>query len=66
MPLLALGHRMALNLLTLMLGGALAPKPRASKIKRDATAMIRSLTFGFCLCALDTTIMFTLQLSSVV
>ena len=27
-----------------MLGGALAPKPRATK--RDATAMIRSLGFG--------------------
>ena len=44
MPLLALGHRMALSLLTLMLGGALALKPRATK--RDATAMIRSLGFG--------------------
>jgi hypothetical protein len=44
MPLLALGHRMALSLLTLMLGGALAPKPRATK--RDATDMIRSLGFG--------------------
>ena len=44
MPLLALGHQMALSLLTLMLGGALATKPRATK--RDATAMIRSLGFG--------------------
>ena len=44
MPLLALGHKMALSLLTLMLGGALATKPRATK--RDATAMIRSLGFG--------------------
>ena len=44
MPLLALGHNMALSLLTLMLGGALATKPRATK--RDATAMIRSLGFG--------------------
>ena len=44
MPLLALGYKMALSLLTLMLGSALLPKPRASK--RDATAMIRSLGFG--------------------
>ena len=44
MPLLALGHKMALSLLTLMLGSALATKPRATK--RDATAMIRSLGFG--------------------
>ena len=44
MPLLALGHKMALSLLTLMLGGALTTKPRATK--RDATAMIRSLGFG--------------------
>ena len=44
MPLLALGHQMALSLLTLMLGSALTPKPRASK--RDATAMIRPLGFG--------------------
>ena len=44
MPLLALGHQMALSLLTLMLGSALATKPRATK--RDATAMIRSLGFG--------------------
>ena len=44
MPLLALGHQMALSLPTLMLGGALATKPRATK--RDATAMIRSLGFG--------------------
>ena len=35
MPLLALGHKMALSLLTLMLGGALATKPRATK--RNAT-----------------------------
>ena len=35
---------MALSLLTLMLGSALATKPRATK--RDATAMIRSLGFG--------------------
>ena len=40
MPLLALGHQMALSLLTLMLGNALATKPRATK--RDATSMIRS------------------------
>jgi hypothetical protein len=47
MPLLALGHKMALSLLTLMLGGALslATKPRATK--RDATDMIRSLGIGF-------------------
>ena len=44
MPLLALGHKMALSLLTLMLGGALAQKPRATK--RDATMMIRGLGFG--------------------
>ena len=44
MPLLALGHKMALNLLTLMLGGALATKPRATK--RDATKMTRSLGFS--------------------
>ena len=44
MPLLALGHQMALSLLTLMLGGALTTKPRATK--RDATDMIRSLGFG--------------------
>ena len=44
MPLLALGHKMAPSLLTLMLGGALATKPRATK--RDATAMIRPLGFG--------------------
>ena len=44
MPLLALGHRIALSLLTMMLGSALATKPRATK--RDATAMIRSLGFG--------------------
>ena len=44
MPLLALGHKMALSLLTLMLGGAPTTKPRATK--RDATAMIRSLGFG--------------------
>ena len=44
MPLLALGHKMALSLLTLMLGSALATKPRATK--RDVTAMIRSLGFG--------------------
>ena len=44
MPLLALGHKMAHSLLTLMLGSALTTKPRASK--RDATAMIRSLGFG--------------------
>ena len=44
MPLLALGHTMALSLLTLMLGGALTTKPRATT--RDATAMIRSLGFG--------------------
>ena len=44
MPLLALGHQMALSLLTLMLGGALAAKPRATK--RDATTMTRSLGFG--------------------
>ena len=44
MPLLALGHQMALSLLALMLGRALAIKPRATK--RDATAMIRSLGFG--------------------
>ena len=44
MPLLALGHQMALSLLTLMLGSALPPKPRASK--RGATATIRSLGFG--------------------
>ena len=31
MPLLALGHKMALSLLTLMLGSALATKPRATK-----------------------------------
>ena len=30
MSLLALGHRMALKLLMLMLGGALAPKPRTN------------------------------------
>ena len=43
---LALGHKMALalSLLTLMLGGALATKPRAAK--RDATAMIRSPDSG--------------------
>ena len=35
---------MALSLLTLMLGGALATKPRASK--RGATTMIRPLGFG--------------------
>ena len=35
---------MALSLLTLMLGGALATKPRATK--RDATTMIRGLGFG--------------------
>ena len=35
---------MAVNLLTLMLGGALTTKPRATK--RDATTMIRSLGFG--------------------
>ena len=35
---------MALNLLTLMLGGALTTKPRATK--RDATKMIRSLGIG--------------------
>ena len=46
MPLLALGHKMALSLLTLMLGGALTTKPRATK--RDATDMIRSLGFGLC------------------
>ena len=40
----ALGHRIALSLLTLMLGSALATKPRATK--RDATSMIRSLGFG--------------------
>ena len=45
MPLLALGHKMALSLLTLMLGSALATKPRATK--SDAIAMIRSLGFGF-------------------
>ena len=39
MPLLALGHKMALSLLTLMLGSALTTKPRATK--RDATKMIR-------------------------
>ena len=39
MPLLALGHNLALSLLTLMLGGALTTKPRATK--RDATTMIR-------------------------
>ena len=44
MPLLALGHRMALSLLTLMLGGALAPETRATE--RDATARIRFLGFG--------------------
>ena len=44
MPVLALGHQMALSLLTLMLGGALTTKPRATK--RDATTMIRSLGFG--------------------
>ena len=44
MPLLALGHQMALSLLTLMLGASLVPKPRATK--RDATAMIRSFGFG--------------------
>ena len=44
MPLLALEHKMALSLVTLMLGNALTTKPRASK--RDATAMIRSLGFG--------------------
>ena len=44
MPLLALGHRIALSLLTMMLGSALATKPRATK--RDATTMIRSLGFG--------------------
>ena len=44
MPLLALGHKMALSLLMLMLGGALTTKPRATK--RDATKMIRSLGFG--------------------
>ena len=44
MPLLALGHQMALSLLTLMLGGALAAKPRSSK--RGATTMIRDLGFG--------------------
>ena len=44
MDRLALGHKMALSLLTLMLGSALATKPRATK--RDATAMIRSLGFG--------------------
>ena len=44
MPLLALGHKMALSLLTLMLGSALASNPRATK--RDATAMIRPLGFG--------------------
>ena len=37
-------HKMALSLVTLMLGSALPPKPRASE--RDATAMIRSLGFG--------------------
>ena len=45
---LALGHKLALSLLTLMLGGALATKPRATK--RDATTimttMIRFLGFG--------------------
>ena len=44
MLLLALGHRIALSLLTMMLGSALATKPRATK--RDATTMIRSLGFG--------------------
>ena len=44
MPLLALGHQMALSLLTLMLGSAFASKPRATK--RDATAMTSSLGFG--------------------
>jgi hypothetical protein len=44
MPLLAVGHKMALSLLTLMLGSALLPKPRASQ--RDATTLIRSLGFG--------------------
>ena len=39
-----IGHQMALSLLTLMLGGALTTKPRATK--RDATTMIRSLGFG--------------------
>ena len=39
-PLLALGHTMALSLLTPMLGDALTTKPRATK--RDATAMISS------------------------
>ena len=48
MPLLALGHKMALSLLTLMLGSALATKPRATKRSRGATgtAMVRSLGFG--------------------
>ena len=40
---------MALSLPTLMLGGALATKPRATK--RDATKMIRSLGFGLGRCA---------------
>ena len=35
---------MALSLLTLMLGGALAQKPRATK--RDAITIIRGLGFG--------------------
>ena len=38
------GHKMALSLLTLMIGSAPATKPRATK--RDATDMIRSLGFG--------------------
>ena len=41
MPLHALGHRMALGLLTTMLGSALATKLRA--IKRDATTMVKRL-----------------------
>ena len=40
----ARGNRMALSLLTLMLGSALATKPRATK--RNATTMIRGLGFG--------------------
>ena len=44
MSLLALGHKMALSLLTMMLGSALTTKPRATK--RDATTMIRGLGFG--------------------
>ena len=46
MPLLALGHKMALSLLTLVLGSALTAKPRATKRDATATTMIRGLGFG--------------------